>query len=238
MKKSVNLSQKEFERIELYILKKLPEKEQQAFEQELKEKPELQKELEIQKKLMLAVEAGAIRNHLNTIHKKLFGRQKVIRWFAAAASILILISVSIWLINRPSKAERLFAANLTVDPGLPVPMSATDNYVFYDAMVDYKTGKYEEAINKWQPLLNAEPLNDTLNYFIGVAFFNDEKYEQAIPFFEQVRLLNSPAFLGKSEWYMALSFIKIKDFESLKILAEKSQSENAYRIRELNQKLE
>ncbi|HEY9115888.1 MAG TPA: hypothetical protein VIN10_14410 [Bacteroidales bacterium] len=238
MKEFENIPQQDFERIEAYILKKMPEKERKEFEKEILSNAGLKKEIEIQREMMLAVEAGEMKNRLDSIHQKVTERKSITRWLAVAASIIIFISVGYWMLNKPDKAERLFAANMTVDPGLPVPMSATNNYVFYDAMVDYKSGKYEVAISKWEPLLAQNPENDTLNYFVGAAFFNQEKFEQSIPYYEKVAGQSESSFAGKSEWYLALDFLKLKDFERLNKLAQESKTDYAAQIKELNQKLE
>jgi tetratricopeptide (TPR) repeat protein len=238
MKEFENIPQQDFERIEDYLLRKMPEKERKKFEKEILSNAELKKEVDIQRELMLAVEASEMKNQLSIIHQKITKRKLIMPWMAVAASIIIFISVGYWMLNKPDKYERLFAENMTVDPGLPVPMSATNNYIFYDAMVDYKSGKYEVAINKWEPLLIQNPENDTLNYYLGVANFNIEQYKIAIPYFENSASQENASFLGKSEWYLALSFLKTNDFEKLKALAKESHSEYTEKINELIQKLE
>lgn len=233
-----HLSQNEFERIEAYLLDQLNEEDRNSFEKELETNVALKSEVEMQRKMMLAVETSELRNHLNTIHHKLISRRNLTRWLAIAASIAILTTVSFWLINTPDKIEKVFAANMTIDPGLPVPMSATNNYIFYDAMVDYKSGKYEFSINKWEPLLDQNTENDTLNYYLGAANFNSKNYQKAIPFFTVVAQQENSTFFGKSEWYLALSFLATEDIDRLQALAQNSRSDYASRINELIQKLE
>ena len=232
------ITQQKFEQIEAYLLHKMTPKERNEFERKLKQDPVLAKEVETQRELQLAVEAGEMKNKLETIHQKISRNNINSRWYLIAASITVLLAIGIWALNRPDKAERLFAANMTVDPGLPVPMSATNNYVFYDAMVDYKSGKYELAIQKWTSLLAKNPENDTLNYYLGVTHFNLVNYQKAIPFFEGVAWQKNSTFYGQSEWYLALSFLATKDIDQLHTLAKNSQSEYAGRINELIQKLE
>lgn len=238
MKEKENISQKEFEHIEAFILNKLPDEDRETFNRELEINANLRKEVEIQRKLILAVEAGEMKTRLNIVHQKVTSKKNLNRWLAIAASVTILIAVGILLVNTPDKTNRIFAANVTIDPGLPVPMSATENYTFYDAMVDYKSGKYELAMGKWKPLLLQNPGNDTLNYYIAAALFNEEKYELSIPYFEQVSKLKESFFYGKSEWYLALCFLKLKEFDRLEKLAQQSKSDFSSRIKQLNLKLE
>lgn len=238
MDNRTDISKELFERIEKYLLDEMPDMEKLVFEEEMKGSPQLRKEVVLQGEMMLAVEAGEMKSRLETIHKKVTQKHTSPTWYLVAASIILLVSLGIWTLNRPDKAEKLFAANLTIEPGLPVPMSATNNYQFYDAMVDYKSGKYDLAISKWKALLIEHPENDTLNYFVGIALFNSEDYGQAIPYFDQVLNLNSQSFSGKSEWYSALSFLQTKEFDRLNDLASKSKSNYSDRIRELSQKVE
>jgi len=236
--KKEELSREQFEKIEDFLLNKMSQKEQSAFEKEISLDADLSKEVDIQRELMLAVETAEMKNRLETMHAKTTQKRFYSQWYLVAASVAVLLVVGIWTLNRPGKVERLFATNVTVDPGLPVPMSATDNYVFYDAMVDYKTGKYEVAIGKWQPLLNEKPENDTLIYFVGVSHFNAEKYKESVPYFKDILKHQTSSFYGKAEWYLALNYLKLNDIDRLKALASTTQSNYADRIKQLIQKLE
>jgi len=238
MEENKEITQQNFERIEAFLLNKMTANEQHDFENELNRDPALAKEVATQRELMLAVETGEMKNKLDTIHQKITKKNGNTKWYLVAASIAVLLAIGIWTLNRPDKAERLFASNMTIDPGLPVPMSATNNYVFYDAMVDYKSGKYALAIIKWEPLLAQNPESDTVNYYLGVANFNNENFQKAIPYFEKVTQQENSTFYGLGEWYLALSFLATKDVERLNTLAKNSRSDYADRINELIQKIE
>lgn len=233
-----NISQQEFERIDAFIMGTMTASERKVFNKELETNQKLRAELEVQRKMILAVEAVEMKNQLNIIHHKLFEQKNLRIWIMVAASVSVLLTFGIWQLTKPDKAEKLFASNMTVEPGLPVPMSATTDYAFYDAMVDYKSEKYELAEKKWKTIVQQYPANDTLNYFIGCALFNQENYLASIPYFEIVSNATVSTFSAKSEWYLALSFLKTEDFNRLKILARDSKSEYADRINQLYQKLE
>src|SRR5690606_34600771 len=115
-------------------------------------------------------------------------------WLAIAAGIAALIAVGIWALNFQSETDSLFAQYHTTDPGLPVPMSASEEYIFHDAMVDYKAEKYATAIEKWKALSAETPENTTISYYLGASFFNQEKYNEALPYFEMVMTDSSSKF--------------------------------------------
>lgn len=238
MNEKNQLSQSNFERIEAYLLNRMPEKEKQTFLEDLKTNKRLKDELDLQRKLITTVEAGAFKEKLDAVHRRMIRRKKQIWWISVAASVAILLSFSIWLLNRPTQYERLFTENLTIEPGLPLPMSAVDDYDFYDAMVDYKSGEYKIAEKKWMKLLKKEPENDTLNYFIGIALFNSEEYLKAEPYFIKVIKLNSSTYTGKSEWYLALSYLKTGETDKLRQLSKNSHSDYSQRINQIILKIE
>ncbi|MEM9053012.1 MAG: hypothetical protein AAGC47_13240, partial [Bacteroidota bacterium] len=91
---------------------------------------------------------------------------------------------------------------------------ATDSYDFYDAMVDYKTEDYQSAIDKWTVLLEEEPSNDTLNYYIGAAHFNRAAYSEAKDFLAVESVQKNDLFKYKAEFMLFLAEIKLGNTES------------------------
>ncbi|MFZ6050485.1 hypothetical protein [Halocola ammonii] len=235
-------SQEQFEKIERYLSAELSEVERLAFESALKADPDLKSELDRQRELREVVEIGGMKSKLDEFHQKVASehskKSSGIRWWAIAAAFIGLIVASYFIFFNQTKSEKLFADYHTIDPGLPTPMSATDNYDFYDAMVDYKNEKYELSIEKWKPLLKENPDNDTLNFYIGSAHFANEKYQKALPYFSTVRELDQSAFSDKAEWYVALSFLHLEELEKLDSLSTAATGKFADKIREINSQLQ
>ena len=65
-------------------------------------------------------------------------------------------------------------------------MSAVNDPVFQDAMVAYKLGDFAEARTKWGNLLQADPGNDTLRFYIANAYVAEGDAKAAIPLFQAV----------------------------------------------------
>lgn len=233
-------NQELFERIERYIKNEMSAEEKVRFENDLKSNPELYKAYEDQREIQMAVEIGALSESLDEIHNEVVGAQKSSKnnWWAIAAGIAIIIAAGIYLFQEGSQQDQLFATYSTTDPGLPVPMSSVDHYVFYDAMVDYKAEKYEVAIKKWKGLVRAEPKNDTLNYYVGSAYYNLESYNEAVKYFDKIDPESESDLRFKSQWYKILSWIKLDEKE--KILAQKPYAGSPYseKINEIQKALE
>lgn len=238
MNANSDISKELFERIEAYIKGNMLPEEVERFERELDEKEGLRKELELQKDLLLALEAGALKDHLAEIarrHPTQMQPPKKVKglWFAAAAGIAALVGLGVWFLAQADPKQALFAELVQYDPGLPVPMSTTNKYRFYDAMVDYKNDLPEKAIAKWTALLPEDPNNDTLLYYLGAAHFKLKQYDEALAFFHTVETLPPNTFKEKSQWYAALSFFQNGNYTAIDSIQQTALPANHERITRL-----
>ncbi|MCZ4408997.1 hypothetical protein O3Q51_09270 [Cryomorphaceae bacterium 1068] len=217
------LSEKDFERIERFILGDMSAEERQSFQKEMEADDALRKAVLEQRTLIKSVEAEGLKVELDSIHKELYdsaqGKKNPFLFFSIAASIAVLIGFSFWFFNQEDSTSELYAEYNYTDPGLPVPMSATDSYDFYDAMVDYKMEDYQEALDKWNILLESEPQNDTLNYYIGASYFNMAAFDQAKPYLNKAFESAGSNFNNKAQYMLFLSELKSGNTEkAMKII--------------------
>lgn len=211
-----HISQELFEQIESYLLGHMDTAQRQAFEQAMANDGQLRNEVALQHKLMAAAEAGsflaaqpageassepAAAAPVRTISNKRW-------WYTAAAVLILAVGATWWLREAGTSSQDLYAKYFHADPGLPVAMSSTDAYTFYDGMVSYKEGKYSEAAGKWIQLGNETGFTDTLQYFIGVAFLNNESLPEANQYLLPVAGNTASMWKEKAAWYLALSYIK------------------------------
>ena len=87
-------------------------------------------------------------------------------------------------------------------------MSSNTNFEFYDAMVNYKQGDYKVAIKKWTALLENNAVNDTLNYFLGMAYLANKNEKVAIPLFKTVTKNRNSYFKNDAYYYLGLAYLK------------------------------
>ncbi len=206
------LRQERFETIEAYLLGTMGDPERLAFEQELASDADLLAEVEAQRENTLAVELGAFTRTLRSV-AKVEGREedRGSNWapyLRYAAAVAMIMGAALWFIGRPSANERLFAEHFVADPGLPVPMSATDDHVFQDAMVAYKLGDYAEARGKWAILAQDRPESDTLRFYIACAALGEGDARVAAPIFKEVSDEGRSAFALKARWFLFLAYVK------------------------------
>lgn len=210
-----HINQETFEQIESYLLQRMDAAQQQAFEQAMAKDMLLRNEVDLQRKLMATVEAGSFTAEqpaaavastpATPARLRRLNRQW---WYAAAAVLIIAIGATWWLRKTETASQDLYSQYFHADPGLPVAMSSTDAYTFYDGMVSYKEGKYKEAADTWQKLGNEQGFTDTLQYFIGVAYLNNNTLREAHQYLLPVANNTASVWKDKATWYLALSYIK------------------------------
>jgi len=217
------LDRKRFESIEAYVMGRLSPADRERFELDMATDPALRKEVELQRDNTLAIELGGMDRLLKQVRSEQRDAPGTrdngwTSYLKYAAAIALLIAGALWWMNKPTTNERLFAEHFVADPGLPVPMSSTDDAAFHDAMVAYKLGDHAEARGKWSALLNTKPDNDTLRYYIAQAAIAEGDADSAIPLLEQVVADASSVFSSKARWALFLAHLKRGDRAAMQAL--------------------
>lgn len=145
-------------------------------------------------------------------------------WFSMAA-ILVVIFGLIWMMDSKNSPEHLFAIHFKPDPGLRTVMGTKSDYNFYEGMVAYKRKEYAEAINTWQQLLAEKQDNDTLKYFLGVAFLAQGNADKSLEYLEPAKNFSQGVFKEDAAHYTALAKIKLGNIEEAKQLLKENPSE-------------
>ncbi len=214
--KPKHISQQDFELIDLFLNNNLTEKQEKKFLNRLEKDPVFKQQFEEIKLLGKAVEEQVLKEKLDEFHQKatssvipITGKPVFYRMIGLVASIVLILGIGgFYLLNKPSKNEKIFASYFKPDPGLATTMGITTKYAFLDAMVHYKQGKYTTAIKKWKLLLNKKPENDTLNYFLGVAYLAENKEDKAIAFLDFVAKNKQSTFYKEANYYLGLAYVK------------------------------
>ncbi len=219
---------------EKYLLGTMEVHEKAALESRLQSEPVLNDKFLEFKRMFSAIEEAGLRSKLQDFHRdwdnngkvKTFHLRKHRTFLWAAATIALLIALGgIWQLFVSNSNEKLFNEYFTPDPGLPTVMGNTDNYDFYEAMVDYKQGNYGAALQKWGDQLPGKMDNDTLNYFIGSAYLANGEADKAIPCFDRVLISDQPSFKNEAAFYLGLAHLKKNEVEAAIKSLEQSADE-------------
>lgn len=237
MNRKTDISSKEFENIERYLLKQMSEDEYNTFTKQISNDSTFQDKIDTVKLLLVGIQESNLSEKINDFHHEIFSPGKKInqsagkvlnlkRWMVAASVILLVGLGSLLFFNRSNKQERIFSEYYQPDPGLITAMGSSENYLFEHAMIDYKTQKYDSALKTWQKLLKSNPANDTLNYFIGSAFLAKDKSDSAVYYFQKVVTHPGSYFLNEANWYLGLALIKQQKKQKAIPYIEKSNHQN------------
>jgi hypothetical protein len=213
-----------FEQIERFLLGRMTEEERRAFEIQLSTDENLRKEKEDLEVLIIGIESKGFKDKLkgrkigepSSIKDEKSPRTifLTLRKLSIAASLVGIIVAS-WYFLQPTTDpyQELYASSFSPDPGLPTPMSETDNYTFYDAMVDYKMEKFDLAISKWSQMEGSIG-SDTLNYYLGMAHLNVENLTEAESILKTIP--ESSSFSDMAKWYLVRIYLDQKELQKAK----------------------
>ncbi len=236
MKEPLDISQEEFEQIEAYINQSLSETDTVQFELRLRNEPGLSEKVAEIRDTIIAIESSILSEKMEGYHKNLSAEKaernhRNYRPFAYAVAAILIVAIGVlWMMNQGSDHERLFASHFTPDPGLPTTMSTTNDYAFYEAMVDYKRKAYASAIAKWEPLYEAKPNNDTLAYFLGVAELANNNETKAITYLTQSESFDNSIFEEEAHYYLGMAYLKAGDIPLARKHLSLSATEKAKKV--------
>lgn len=230
-----------FEAIEAFLLDRMPAEERTAFIASMECDADLHEEVEVQRDNMMSVElAGFTRTVQAAASKEAPIASNSTGWttfLKYAAMVAVMLAGALWWLARPDRNERLYSEYHVADPGLPVPMSISSNPAFHDAMVAYKLGEYEEARNKWTPLLQLHPGNDTLRYYTASALLEMDSTKEAITMLQSVAQDSSSRFSRKAQWYLFLTYLKTGQLDKLRALPLDNDPTYGERVRAIKAEL-
>ena len=214
------------ERIEAYVLGELDEKSKNTFEKEISRNPELAEKVALHGRFLHGVEEHFLRGTLEELHLETEQKAHKVKrlrlgavWSTAAAVILIFGFFWYWQI-QPGKDYLELIDPLVLDPGLPTTLSGNSSLEFGEGMNAYKLQDYATANNYWNPLLEADPQNDTLLFYMAQVEISQGKISQSIEKLAQVAKNDESIFGPKALWYLALGKLNQRKTEEAKILLQ------------------
>lgn len=134
------------------------------------------------------------------------------RWAAALAAGLALILSAIWFFDQTGMPEyRQYAQHaplsLTVRGQADEPIS--------NAEKAFAAKDYAQALNALEQVAAANPDNITAQVYIGICLLELDRAAEARAILAPIALGQS-ALRGEANWYIALSYLKEKNYEACK----------------------
>ncbi|MEO1436208.1 MAG: tetratricopeptide repeat protein [Bacteroidota bacterium] len=222
LKLNFDISPEQLERFDAYLNDQMDDQQKKAFEQTLENDSALQAQFDDFREMVLGIEQSILSKQLDTFHldmeeaenpptRKIY-QLPVFKYLAAACIGLLIVTIG-WMLSSDVDHSQFVADTFKPDPGLPTLMGVQPaegdsyKYDFNKAMVDYKFGRYDDAIDAWNALLKNQPQSDTLNYFLGVSHLAIGAAQKAQPHFEVVIDQNTSVFLNEAYWYYSLALM-------------------------------
>ncbi len=215
--------------IERYLTGNMTAGEVSVFEIQLQQDVEFKNKTEEVRALLTGISEQSLSARLNDFHTQISSENKpsarivpMMKKVLMAASILAVTFVTVWwFAARKSGTDELYANLYSPDPGLATVMGGSSDYEFDKAMVEYKNGEYDKALEAWTTLLKNDPKNDTLMYFVGVAFQAKDD-SRGIEHLQKVSADASSAFNKDASWYLGLYYLKTGQKEKALTYIERS----------------
>ena len=179
-------------------------------------------------KMVHAGEAHTLEKLLETIQAEYEkGEAKIIKGrfgkrYLAAASIVLLISlVSLFFLNQKPRPEKLFAQNFTpyilASNNLRGADSDSVKQLYKKVTLAYRQGSFEEASGLFLSLLKDNPDNQNLAFYLGNCYLALDEPQQAIKAFKKILTSSEQnEFTSRSQWYLALAYLKNEDLNKAK----------------------
>jgi len=221
-----------------YIHDLLSEREKADFEQRLNIEPDLKIEFEKysilvdgiksyeRERLKNEIKAAALQTDGRALH--LDNNTRVLtrrRLYAIAATLIILLLPGYYVYQKATFSNRMYHEYYVQDPGLPIVMGEAENTTFNNAMIEYKDAKYTNALALFNQLLSKDIYNDSLNFYAGICCMETDNAEKSVELFSKINEMPSSRFYIPANYYIGLSYVKMKNFEAAKgPLAKVSES--------------
>ncbi len=212
------------------------------FEQELKNDPILQQELELYKDVDEALQDADVmelRRSLKFIHfmneasTEMNKRPRVrrITLVALAASIAIVLGFTAFNLVRPNK-QKVFDKYYQAYELTSVTRSETgdNDRVIRIALEKYYNKEYREAVTLFEKVLEKDPGQMATQLYSGISYYEIAEYQKAGKSFSRVIEHDNNLYIEQAKWYLGFCYIKTEEYDkALKHFTEIAESDSYYR---------
>jgi tetratricopeptide (TPR) repeat protein len=233
--------------VDRYLEGVMNDAERNWFEKELDGNKKLRTEMELQKKLSIAIadwKTTALQTQLDTIHKRLNGNKVSIFKISGTYRNIIYISSAIaasiaisFLAFSKSLNTHLSISELYAQYYKPAEISMSFrstgknmNNDLRSAMMLYENQKYVDAIQLFEKILKEDSSRIGLNLYSGISHMEIKQYNEANQKFKKIIDHKANAYIESAEWYLGLCYLMInKEEKAGKIFANIANNGSYYK---------
>lgn len=210
--------------IDDYLLQRMKGEELAAFERRLAENPALAEAVRQQKLAMQVLDSmGDLRmkERVAKLHQQALAQQPAPRrlWavrISIAASLALLLGLSVWLWLRPASPAQLYAAYYQpYKLGLGSRNTDADQ-LLAAAAKQYATGDFAAALPGFQSAMAANPSDLKLRLATGICQLELGQYDEALSNFQRIVDANDPLYTEQAQWYSAMTQLRRNDPQAAK----------------------
>ena len=226
--------------IEKYIQNKLSPEEKLMMDELLQNDADFERELTLQANLKVAIKKDDDDNFRNLISEleskakmeRPMLRRTYVKWLAAA-SLVLLLGLSYFLtLDQKVSTNELFASYFEPYRNVVQPLERGSDQQDEKslAFLAYEKGEYEKAIMLFSELY-ATSKEPYYLFYKANAMLKLERAKEAIPLLLE-HLQTKDTLTEKTNWYLALAYLKLNDKSNARITLEKVLADGNYKSTE------
>lgn len=224
-----------------YLDGELSGAEKENFEQQLAENSELREELQSLQATREAIRLYGLRQKVSGIHSEMMKemqpgavivpmRKRNLRYALAAAATLVLLIGGYFIYNVITLSpERVFASNYTTYELVTVRDGGSTETLIERA---YREKRYNEVIS----IDASENPTPKAKFLCGAAALELNNLSKAIQCFNEVlaynRGMSQPVLKDETEYYLALSYLRNKNYDKALALLQTIENDPAHTYRD------
>lgn len=231
----MKLTEAQYELIEAYLNGELSPSDQASFEQDMALDTALADAVALQREVVSSFRAIGLERKLQQAHARWQATQEsepeaVIRpmpqstrrsvnrvYWLAAASVMLVISLSIWL-YRSQQTERntslafneAYQSDRSGDlsKNFSADMQPRQQARFQSIYRQYQSGNYDAVIRELKTLPADQQTIHYRNYMLGLSYLAKKEPAKAVPYLTAALKTPTQTLHQKSEWFLALAYLQ------------------------------
>jgi tetratricopeptide (TPR) repeat protein len=216
--------------IEKYLDGNMDEKEKITFEEKLRNDDQLRKDVmfhaevnesisdidkdRLRQKIRKIIEGDTVNQFSATANRQKTTRLFLSRSILIAASLLFLFSIGsiLFILNTktytPNEIFEYYYQPYT--PDVVTRSSGVDD-MLNPALDVYLKGEYENATERFNDLLTANPDDSMALFYAAIAYIETGEYQKAIDHFKYIINNEYYPYFYHAQWYLGLTYLKLEE---------------------------